>query len=44
MQISNVGLNLIKVDEGFEPRLYNCPAGDATDTPRPLGTDLRRGV
>jgi GH24 family phage-related lysozyme (muramidase) len=30
MQISNTGLNLIKMDEGFKPRLYNCPAHDAS--------------
>jgi len=30
MQISNTGLNLIKLDEGFRPHLYNCPANDAT--------------
>src|ERR1700730_6909699 len=24
MQISNAGLNLIKIDEGFKPHLYNC--------------------
>jgi GH24 family phage-related lysozyme (muramidase) len=24
MQISNLGLNLIKSDEGFKPHLYNC--------------------
>lgn len=30
MQISDAGLQLIKTDEGFKPRLYNCPANDAT--------------
>jgi lysozyme len=30
MQISNEGLALIKTDEGFKPRLYNCPANDCS--------------
>jgi lysozyme len=30
MDISNVGLNLIKSEEGFKSKLYTCPADDAT--------------
>lgn len=30
MQLSNAGLCLIKNGEGFKPRLYNCPANDAS--------------
>src|SRR5580704_1736894 len=30
MQLSNAGIDLIKSAEGFEPRMYPCPAGDAS--------------
>src|SRR5258708_5185339 len=30
MRISVAGLNLIKKDEGFKPRLYNRPVNDAS--------------
>jgi len=30
MNISNVGIQLIKVSESFKSHLYNCPANDCT--------------